>query len=253
MSSARTTSRVTALAPHTVHPSSDVFATPRRALRPPLPRRRRDARHEGRRRRRPDLGLQDRPHRRSRAAATGDHGGDDRPLGGLPPRRGPVGRRGGPGAAKIASPRRPTPAGPGSRRGAGSTLAKLGVVLDELVDEYWSSTPWPCAAGSRCRRPLGISPCVLLSEMNERGIPTACEVDVGNAVTMRALSLRLRRSRRAWTGTTTTARPRTEVHPVPLRPRAAEHDDGARRGHRPRHPGQRRGSEGAPMAATRVG
>ena len=34
---------------------------------------------------------------------------------------------------------------------------------------------------------LGISPCVLLSEMNERGIPAACEVDVGNAVTMYAL------------------------------------------------------------------
>ena len=50
-------------------------------------------------------------------------------------------------------------------------------------------TPWPSAAGSRCSSRLGISPCVLLSEMNDRGIPAACEVDVGNAVTMRALSL----------------------------------------------------------------
>jgi L-fucose isomerase-like protein len=35
---------------------------------------------------------------------------------------------------------------------------------------------------------LHISPCVVMSEMNNRGIPTACEVDVGNAVTMYALS-----------------------------------------------------------------
>jgi L-fucose isomerase-like protein len=34
---------------------------------------------------------------------------------------------------------------------------------------------------------LGISPCVLLGDLNERGIPAACEVDVGNAVTMAAL------------------------------------------------------------------
>jgi L-fucose isomerase-like protein len=36
---------------------------------------------------------------------------------------------------------------------------------------------------------LGISPCVVLSEINDRGIPAACELDLGNAVTMRALGL----------------------------------------------------------------
>ena len=36
---------------------------------------------------------------------------------------------------------------------------------------------------------LGISPCVLLGELNDRGIAGACEVDIGNAVTMRALEL----------------------------------------------------------------
>ena len=36
---------------------------------------------------------------------------------------------------------------------------------------------------------LGISPCVLLGELNDRGITAACEVDVGNAVAMHALSL----------------------------------------------------------------
>ena len=36
---------------------------------------------------------------------------------------------------------------------------------------------------------LGVSACVLLGELNDRGIPAACEVDVGNAVAMTALHL----------------------------------------------------------------
>ena len=34
---------------------------------------------------------------------------------------------------------------------------------------------------------LKVSPCVLLSEMNDREMPVACEVDIGNAVAMYAL------------------------------------------------------------------
>ena len=68
------------------------------------------------------------------------------------------------------------------------TLAKLGVVLDAVVEEFRLD-----ACAIRCwiemQRLLKISPCVLLSEMNDRGVVAACEVDVGNAVTMRALSL----------------------------------------------------------------
>ncbi len=67
-------------------------------------------------------------------------------------------------------------------------LVRLGVALDQVVAEYRMD-----ALALRCwvemQRQLGVSPCVLLSEMNERGIPAACEVDVGNAVTMRALAL----------------------------------------------------------------
>ncbi len=67
-------------------------------------------------------------------------------------------------------------------------LTKLGVVLDRVVEEY----KMDCLA-VRCwvemQQVLGISPCVLLSEMNNRGLATACEVDAGNAVTMRALGL----------------------------------------------------------------
>ena len=67
-------------------------------------------------------------------------------------------------------------------------LAKLGVVLDTMIKAHDLD-----AIALRCwlemQSELGISPCVLLSELNERGVPAACEVDVGSAVTMRALSL----------------------------------------------------------------
>jgi len=67
-------------------------------------------------------------------------------------------------------------------------LVRLGVVLDRLVDEFSMN-----ALAVRCwlemQQQLHISPCVVMSEMNNRGIPCACEVDVGNAVTMFALHL----------------------------------------------------------------
>ena len=67
-------------------------------------------------------------------------------------------------------------------------IAKMGVVLDQVIKEYGMD----CLA-VRCwiemQQQLGISPCVLMSEMNNRGIAAACEVDVGNAVTMHALRL----------------------------------------------------------------
>ena len=65
-------------------------------------------------------------------------------------------------------------------------LVRLGVVLDEVIEEYRLD-----AVAIRCwiemQQQLGISPCVLLSELNERGIPAACEVDIGNAIAMHAL------------------------------------------------------------------
>ncbi|OGV63151.1 MAG: hypothetical protein A2498_04845 [Lentisphaerae bacterium RIFOXYC12_FULL_60_16] len=67
-------------------------------------------------------------------------------------------------------------------------IVQLGVVLDAMVKDYNLD-----AIALRCwvemQQQLNISPCVLLSEMNERGIVVACEVDVGNAVAMHALKL----------------------------------------------------------------
>jgi len=69
-----------------------------------------------------------------------------------------------------------------------ATLARLGVALDAIVSEYQLD----CLA-LRCwielEQELGVAPCVLLSELNDRGIPSACELDVCNAVPMLALAL----------------------------------------------------------------
>jgi len=75
----------------------------------------------------------------------------------------------------------------GVPRKAFENLVKLAVVIDSMIDEYKFD-----AIAIRCwiemQQVLGISPCVILSELNNRGIPAACEVDIGNAITMFALS-----------------------------------------------------------------
>jgi L-fucose isomerase-like protein len=67
-------------------------------------------------------------------------------------------------------------------------IVRLGVVLDAIVEEYRMD-----AIALRCwlelQEQLGISACVLMGEMNNREVTAACEVDIGNAVAMHALSL----------------------------------------------------------------
>ena len=67
-------------------------------------------------------------------------------------------------------------------------MAKLGVVIDDVMAEFQMD-----AIAFRCwlelEQELKIAPCVLLSEINDRGIAAACEVDVCNAIMMRALGL----------------------------------------------------------------
>ncbi|MBI2843180.1 MAG: hypothetical protein HYX78_07245 [Armatimonadetes bacterium] len=71
--------------------------------------------------------------------------------------------------------------------GAFKNLVRLGVVFDRIADEYRLD-----ALAIRCwiemQQQLGISPCVLLSEMNDRFVTAACELDVNNAVAMHAAS-----------------------------------------------------------------
>ncbi|MCK5845687.1 MAG: hypothetical protein KAG97_13320, partial [Victivallales bacterium] len=67
-------------------------------------------------------------------------------------------------------------------------IVKLGVVIDDIIEELQLD-----AFSIRCwielEKQLKIAPCVLLSELNDRGIPAACELDVCNAVAMYALRL----------------------------------------------------------------
>jgi L-fucose isomerase-like protein len=67
-------------------------------------------------------------------------------------------------------------------------IVRLAVVLDQVIDEYqMDSIALRC--WTELQQQLGISGCVVLGELNERGVPAACEVDIGNAVAMQALHL----------------------------------------------------------------
>ena len=69
-----------------------------------------------------------------------------------------------------------------------TTLAKVGVVLDEYIEKYHFSV-----LALRCweemQTVLGIAPCVLLSELNDRGLVGACETDLCSAINMYAMRL----------------------------------------------------------------
>ena len=67
-------------------------------------------------------------------------------------------------------------------------IVRLGVTLDKLVDEARLD-----AVAIRCwtemQLQMGISPCVAMGVLNDTGLASACEVDLGNAVAMKALHL----------------------------------------------------------------
>ena len=67
-------------------------------------------------------------------------------------------------------------------------LAKISVVIDEYIETYHLD-----AISLRCWNEmetyLRVCPCVLLSELNDRGIVASCEIDMCSAITMRALQL----------------------------------------------------------------
>lgn len=69
-----------------------------------------------------------------------------------------------------------------------NTLAKFSVVIDEYIEEYHLD----CLT-LRCWNEMEtyyrVCPCVLLSELNDRGIVASCEIDLCSAITMRAMNL----------------------------------------------------------------
>lgn len=69
-----------------------------------------------------------------------------------------------------------------------TTLAKISVVIDNYIEEYQLD-----ALSLRCWNEmetiLRVCPCVLLSELNDRGIVASCEIDLCSAISMRAMAL----------------------------------------------------------------
>ncbi|CUH96615.1 hypothetical protein P22_2705 [Propionispora sp. 2/2-37] len=69
-----------------------------------------------------------------------------------------------------------------------TTLARISVVLDEYIAEYQLD-----ALTLRCweemQSILGVSPCVLLSELNDRGFVASCEIDLCSAINMYSMQL----------------------------------------------------------------
>lgn len=68
------------------------------------------------------------------------------------------------------------------------TMAKLQVVLENVIKDL-NLDAIAIRCWSELQTELGIAPCTSLCLLNEMGIAAACEVDVTNAVMMRALSL----------------------------------------------------------------
>ena len=68
------------------------------------------------------------------------------------------------------------------------TLAKVSVAIDDMIREYHLD----CIT-LRCweemQTVLGVAPCVLLSELNERGIVASCEIDLCSAINMYSMLL----------------------------------------------------------------
>ncbi len=67
-------------------------------------------------------------------------------------------------------------------------IVRLGVTLDQMIEEARLD-----AVAIRCwteiQLQMGISPCVAMGSLNDLGLAAACEVDLGNAVAMKAMHL----------------------------------------------------------------
>ena len=68
------------------------------------------------------------------------------------------------------------------------TLAKVSVIIDEYINEYHLDCI-TLRCWNEMETILRVCPCVLLSELNDRGIVASCEIDLCSAITMRALNL----------------------------------------------------------------
>ena len=69
-----------------------------------------------------------------------------------------------------------------------AALAKIAAVIDNYIDEY-NLDALTLRCWNEMETILRVCPCVLLSELNDRGVVASCEIDLCSAITMRALNL----------------------------------------------------------------
>jgi L-fucose isomerase-like protein len=67
-------------------------------------------------------------------------------------------------------------------------LARLAIALKKIKDDL-SIDAFAIRCWDEFQHRWGIAPCVVMAMLNSQGIPAACEMDVNNAVAMKALSL----------------------------------------------------------------
>ena len=72
--------------------------------------------------------------------------------------------------------------------GKADALARLAVALEKIREDL-SIDSFAIRCWDEFQHRWGIAPCVVMAMLNSRGIPAACEMDVNNAVIMKALSL----------------------------------------------------------------
>ena len=68
------------------------------------------------------------------------------------------------------------------------TLAKVSVAIDDMIADYQLDVV-TIRCWDEMHEILGIAPCVLLSELNDRGIVASCEIDLCSAINMYAMQL----------------------------------------------------------------
>lgn len=68
------------------------------------------------------------------------------------------------------------------------TLAKISLVIDEYIRDFHLDVI-TVRCWNEMETILRVCPCVLLSELNDRGIVASCEIDLCSAITMRAMNL----------------------------------------------------------------
>ena len=90
-------------------------------------------------------------------------------------------------AAKVAELRRYADFGKWPAEKA-DALARLAIALEKVRDDL-SIDSFAIRCWDEFQHRWGIAPCVVMAMLNSSGIPAACEMDVNNAVIMKALAL----------------------------------------------------------------